>query len=423
MTPFSTVDELGCYMDNPVEPNSIHLEARLAGRVDPAGLRVAVMSTLDAYPAARARRGRWRGWDRRFHWEIAEKLDAPPVAQVYWRDEAELARHRERLLSLTPPLDLAPPLRVLHAIGSPGDVLIMNTHHAAMDGMSCLLLLRAMARRYTGRPDGVGVDPQSANGESPPAPPVPFGQVRSLRPAARIIPDRAKAGPGCGFHLASWPLRAGAGRSANTVNDVLIAALVATVAAWNETHGAPAATVRITMPIDARHADSASIGNLSRLTVIASQAEHRGSPALLLADVTRQTRAAKLADGPQLDPVSRMLATPLLPVAMKAGLVAGARLVAGAATSDTSLLSNLGAVDDPPDFGPAAPVRGLWMSSPVRMPRGLSVGAISVRGRLNLCFRYRRALFDEHAVARFAAMFRSALLSFGDPRFGPEDGP
>jgi NRPS condensation-like uncharacterized protein len=423
MTPFSTVDELGCYMDDPVEPNSIHLEARLAGRVEPARLRAAVLSTVDAHPAARARRGRWRGWDRRFQWEIAGKCDAAPVEQVCWRDEAELAHHRERLLGTTPPLDQAPPFRVLHAIGPANDVLITNTHHAAMDGMSCLLLLSAMARRYAGRTDELADGPHTTHHGRLPGPPAPFGGVRSLRPAARITPDRAKSGPGCGFHLVSWPLRTGARGLANTVNDLMVAALVTTVAAWNDAHGAPAATIRITMPIDARRADSAPIGNLSRLTVIASQPAHRGSPALLLAEITRQTSAAKLADGPQLDPVSRMLAAPLLPVAVKAGLVAGARLVVGAATSDTSLLSNLGAVDDPPDFGPAAPVQGLWMSSPVRMPRGLSVGAITVRGRLNLCFRYRRALFDDDAVARFAAMFRTALLSFGDPRFDPEDGP
>jgi hypothetical protein len=77
----------------------------------------------------------------------------------------------------------------------------------------------------------------------------------------------------------------------------------------------------------------------------------------------------------------------------------------------------LGVVADPPDFGPDNQVLGVWMSSPVRMPRGLSVGAASVRDRLHVCFRYRRALFDESAAARFAATFSEALYSLGDPRF------
>jgi len=51
------------------------------------------------------------------------------------------------------------------------------------------------------------------------------------------------------------------------------------------------------------------------------------------------------------------------------------------------------------------------------MPRGLSVGAISVGGRLQLCFRYRKALLDDVAGRAFAAEYAAVLsaLAGGEP--------
>jgi hypothetical protein len=43
------------------------------------------------------------------------------------------------------------------------------------------------------------------------------------------------------------------------------------------------------------------------------------------------------------------------------------------------------------------------------MPRGLSVGAITLGGKLHLCLRYRHALFSEPAAARFADAYAAAL--------------
>jgi NRPS condensation-like uncharacterized protein len=406
VTPFSTVDELGCYFDSPAEPNNIHFELHLSGHLDPARLRTAVLDTLAAYPAARARRGRWHAWDRRLHWEIAERPDVPPVEVVHWRDTDELAGQRERLLAAAPPLDLAPPLRVRHAVGTDWDALLVNVHHAAMDGLSGLRLLRSIARRYTGGPDPVDARPVGVRAAA-------HGHARSLRPAVRIAPDGGRPAPGCGFHLLSLPIDdVHSGRT--TVNDVLVAALVVAVGEWNRAHGAGAGSVRVTMPVDAR-VHGQQVGNLSRLTVIA------GEPGLgaarLLADVARQTAAAKMSVGPQVDPLTGLLAAPWLPVAVKARLPALALRLAGG-VSDTTLLSNLGRVGDPPDFGAATTATGLWMSSPVRMPRGVSVGTVTVRDRLHVCFRYRKALFDRSAAARFADTFVAALHSFDDPRFG-----
>jgi hypothetical protein len=51
----------------------------------------------------------------------------------------------------------------------------------------------------------------------------------------------------------------------------------------------------------------------------------------------------------------------------------------------------------------------MWFSTSAHMPRGLSVGAITLAGRLHLCLRYRHALFSAPAAARFAGSYAAAL--------------
>lgn len=431
LLPFIPVDELGCYVDDPAEPNTIYLEVVLDGHLDPAYLRAAVLTTLTAHPLARARRGRWHGWHRRFNWEITSKPDVSPIDHVRWRTQDELDQHRQALLACAPQLDHAPPLRIRHAVGPGRDVLILNVHHAAMDGLSCLRLLRSIARSYAGRPDPIGADPLAVRSpvQALDSPGVrDRAKARYLRPATRIAVDSAEPGPGSGFHLLSVPINSvpvssvpnGSAGTAATVNDILIAALVRTVEEWNQNHGGHAGTIRITMPINARSTAAADepLGNLSRLAVIANRPADRRSTDRLLTDIARQTSTAKLVGGPQIDPISQLFATPWLPVAIKARLMSVTRRLAGPTIGDTALLSNLGSTGEAPDFGPGARAVGLWFSSPVRMPVGLSVGAITLRGRLHLCFRYRRELFDPAAAARFAATFRAVLAGLGDPRLG-----
>jgi hypothetical protein len=53
----------------------------------------------------------------------------------------------------------------------------------------------------------------------------------------------------------------------------------------------------------------------------------------------------------------------------------------------------------------------MWFSTSAHMPRGLSVGAITVQGRLALCFRYRRALLDDAAAGEFVTAYAAALTT------------
>jgi NRPS condensation-like uncharacterized protein len=80
---------------------------------------------------------------------------------------------------------------------------------------------------------------------------------------------------------------------------------------------------------------------------------------------------------------------------------------------DTALLSNLGVIDEPPEFGPdAGATTEMWFSAPCRMPLGLSIGTVTIGGRLHVAYRYRHPQFDGEAVARFSARYLKAIEQF-----------
>ena len=400
----------------------MHVEVRVPGNLDSSALRDATAAALAAQPRALVRRAAGAWW-RRYAWEVPGQPDCDPVTTAAWADEDELARARAKFLSAAPPLRSSPPLRILLAAGPGEDRVILNAHHAALDGLSSLELLRSIAGHYPGGADaGPPERGPAAEDASPrevlPAPPAGAGrgvadraqQGRAARIAADREPGRAAGLPGYGFVLLpSRPVPAGRRPDGGTVNDVLIAGLVVAIARWNSAHGRPSGLIRITMPVNARpQGQAGTAGNLSRLTTVSVPAPSGGwDLAGLVADVAAQTRPAKQQSGPQVDPASRALAAAWWPPAVKRGVLRLALRTAGPLLCDTSLVSNLG-VAGPPRFG-AATVTDMWFSTSAHMPRGLSVGAVTVGGRLHLCLRYRRALFSEPSAARFAGLYAAAL--------------
>ena len=145
---FSIMDELNCYFDSPAEPNNVHVEIWLPGHLDPDRLRDAVTAMLADQPRAGARRGDRGWWRRGYAWQFPPQADVDPVSTARWRTEADLDLARARFLATAPPLDRSPPFRLLLARGPGRDSLILNAHHAAFDGRSCLRLLRLIADRY-----------------------------------------------------------------------------------------------------------------------------------------------------------------------------------------------------------------------------------------------------------------------------------
>lgn len=426
--PFGVADELSCYYDAPAEPCTVHMEVRVPGRVDEPRLRLAIGAALAAQPRAMVRRAPAGWWRRGYSWEVPRRPDTDPLTVAAWSDEGELDTRRARFLSVTPPLDCSPPLRILLAAGPGEDRVILSAHHAALDGLSCLELLRSISRHYC----GAGAE---APAQSPPpvtspgrggAPAARGGGLGLLpKPAARIAADH-QDGParddrsGYGFVLVPgqhvMAIRQAARESRVTVNDLLITALIVAISRWNASHGRAAGRIRITMPVNSREHDQASAtGNLSRLTTVTARALADGDdPGALVADVAGQTRSAKDHPGPQVDPICRALAAAWCPPAVKRRLLRLALRTAGPLLCDTSLVSNLGIVADPPRFGDVA-ATDMWFSTSAHMPRGLSVGAVTISGKLHLCFRYRRALLSEPAAVRFADAYTAALNDITNP--------
>ena len=79
-------------------------------------------------------------------------------------------------------------------------------------------------------------------------------------------------------------------------------------------------------------------------------------------------------------------------------------------TVDAALLCDLGAVDGEPWFGEeAGEFAKLWFSVPSRSPLSVSIGAVTVGGRLCLTLRYPRCLFSPAAARRFADRYAARL--------------
>jgi NRPS condensation-like uncharacterized protein len=423
---FAIADELTCYYDKPAESASVHMEARVSGRLDEEAVRGAVRAVLDAEPGLRARQSATSRWHSGFYWEYSEAPDLDPVLTATFADEGELERLRSALVSQSPPLRVSPPLRFLIASGPGGDALILNAHHSLVDGLSCLRLLRRVADKYSalvGSPTRSPVEaPTQAAGDSGSSPMhrrsgEPPRRTSGLGPIAKIArepePGARATRRGYGVRQLTWDgltdvawLRP-AGIS---VNDVLIAALMITIGDWNVSHGRSGpGLIRITMPVGDR-AQAGSDGlwaNTSRLTSVTARVAPGVAVLDLLGDVAAQTTYAKEHQGPQVDFFSAALARAPIPVAIKDRVLRTALTLGGSFLCDTCLVSNLGVVE-PVWFGPAAASQ-LWFSTFAHMPRGLSLGALTTAGVLHLTFRYRRALLSDQAAADFAARYDEAL--------------
>jgi NRPS condensation-like uncharacterized protein len=400
--PFSAMDEYSRHLlQEHLDADTVHLEAHLPGAVDIDRLRHAFVRTMAAHPGLQVRQSDARWWHRRHHWELAP-LTPAAVART-----ADLGHTRHRALTDPPLLSCGPPLRLETApVPGGGTAVLLTAAHTLADGGTCLRLLCDLADRYSGAsPGGSAAFPPRADRYSPPGPLSPRGG----RPA-RIAPSR-KDDPapdrGTGVHLGVLPLTGVSPHLPHsTVNDVLLTAVQLTLSEWNHRHGRPTGPIHLSMPVDDRPhgplAPGAPMGNHNHLATIRAEAPLPGpeGAAILLNRITAQTRAAKAAPaGSGL--VAALVSTPWLPIGAKGPLTRALRRAAAPWTS-TALVSNLGRVTHPLDFGSAGRTRALWFSAPVRMPRGLSVSALTLDDRFHLSIRHCHRLLDAPAAAEIA---------------------
>ncbi|MEU2787368.1 condensation protein [Streptomyces sp. NPDC007100] len=443
--PFPVVDEITRHCLMPEEPETVHIEVHLPGRPDPGRLRAAFREALCRHPRILMRQAPHRWWRRRYEWELTGVPDVDPVVFPPPGPDA-LERARQRALTDCPPLDASPPVRmeVVERQGTGGGegagggtVLLITINHTALDGPACLRVLATAAQLYGGADNAPAPPPVraagTAAGGAPQATP-PAGGHGLVRPV-RIAGEHGHRADGNGMLVVELPVPARpprtGGRAAFTVNDQLLAATCLMVARWNHLHGRPSGPVVVTMPVDDRpRGTDMPIGNGTRLVSVGFGPEEKQDAALLTAGppdpaavarllrgTAARTRALKAAPGSQLGLGAALLTAPVLPVGVR-GVLTRALRTAAAPLASTTLLSNIGRIPYPLDFGDAGRPSAVWFSAPARMPRGLTVTTVSVGGRIQLALRWSHALLDDAAGARLGALFAESLAATSWPGDG-----
>lgn len=302
----------------------------------------------------------------------------------------------------------AGPRPVPAATPAPGTVLFLTINHTALDGPACLRILATAAELYGGRDNAPAAPPvrPSAPPADAPALPSPWA------PPARVAPGTPEPSPGNGMLVTELALPHRPKGSPYTVNDQLMVATALMVADWNREHGGRPRPLRITMPVDDRPRDATMpIGNGTRLVEVpfaSAELDPSDMPALLRRTGAR-TRALIALPRPQLGRGAAALTAPWAPIGVRASLTRGLRRAAAPWTS-TVLLSNIGRVPYPLDFGAeAGRAHAVWFSAPARMPRGLTVTTASTAGRLHLALRWSRSLLGTEDGARLRELFARHL--------------
>ncbi|MER5209307.1 condensation protein [Streptomyces sp. NPDC002838] len=461
--PFPVVDEVARHCLQEEEPETVHIEVHLPGRLDPVRLRKAFTEALHRHPRILMREARGRWYRRRYEWELTAEPDVEVVSVLPPGRDA-LRDARTRALVEAPPLSLSPPIRleVVEGAGpvegseatdvvgdaragsrgsgvgtlaraggvplssgrvppqrhdcpqlghSQGTVLFLTINHTALDGPACLRVLATAAELYGGKDNS----PAPAPLRTPETPQAPQGTPSNWSKPARVAKGTPEPSPGNGLLVTELPLPHRPKGSPYTVNDQLMVTTALTIAHWNREHGAHPRPLRITMPVDDRPRDTTMpMGNGTRLVEVPfspdelTDATPAHMPTLLRRTATR-TRALKSLPRPQLGHGATLLTAPVTPVAWRAALTRGLRRAAAPWTS-TTLLSNIGRVPYPLDFGEeAGRAHAVWFSAPARMPRGLTVTTASTAGRLHLALRWSRALLGHGDGAHLRDLFEHYL--------------
>ncbi|MFF1684849.1 MULTISPECIES: condensation protein [unclassified Streptomyces] len=412
--PFPVVDEVARHCLQDEEPETVHIEVHLPGALDPDRLKAAFTEALRRHPRILMREAAGPWYRRRYEWELTHGPDVdvvtfPPPGPDALRDA------RTRALTQAPPLTSSPPIRleVVREREDGAAVLFLTINHTALDGPACLRVLATAAEIYGGHDDAPCAPPPH---RAPPGAPGPALRGPSpWTPPARVAPGTPDSSttlsPGNGLLAADLPVPHRPAGAPYTVNDQLMAATALMITHWNKEHGARPRPLRITMPVDDRpRGADMPIGNGTRLVEVTFE-PHELTPTgipLLLHRTSVRTRALKALDRPQLGHGAALLTAPLAPVAWRAAATRGLRRAAAPWTS-TTLLSNIGRVPYPLDFGDAGRAHAVWFSAPARMPRGLTVTTASTAGRLHLALRWSRALLGPGDGDRLLDLFEHYL--------------
>lgn len=376
---------------------SVQLEARVTGRIDEARLREALATAF----------GR-------------RTFEDDPLKMVACDDDVSLDAARGQLQALAVPITAWPPLHAWVARGPAGDVLMLNLNHAAADGFGALRVLDSIARAYAGN-----MTPEASlevlAGSDLPIRPAAADPSILTRSARRLIErlrdalarpsllavDQPEDRAGCRFHLIALSeeqtREVNDVRLADTGSNVLMAALHLEMDEWNLQHRTPGRRFHVLTTVNLRPVDwqAEPVGNFSVTARVSTTRRERRGPAAALSAVAAQTARNK-AGRTGVALMAALERSGLLPMWAKQS-TAVLRALTGNVLVDNALLTDVGRLDELPVFGPdAGPTVGLWVSTPARSPLTLSLGAVTIGGRLHLSFRYPNRLFGPEAARRFA---------------------
>lgn len=423
--PFSVTDELFHHLESAEEPMGLQLDLRFSGRLDEQELEKAAYATMRRHPMASVRQHPIQAGGRHYEWELIERADEDPVLCVECPDDAAVEAARDSFYTRRLLLENAPPFRLLIAQHPEGDWLFLKMSHVVTDAAGAYRFLLTLMRLYAGvddaPPGDIDVVKARHLGQD-------FGSknmpallrrarrlleylARSVQLPARIASHFGENKAGLSFisHTftreqtdALGKLRLGGA----TLNDVLATLLNLAIERWNEQREEPAGRITLMNVMNFRPITwrQEGVGNFSLWVNVATKPADRRSYEDALAAIKGQTQKYKSDETAGLL-VDLLNLAQVLPQPVRKALT-NLMPLTGNFVVDTAVLNNLGRVPDIPDpAGRAGRITAIRFSPPTRMPMGVAVGVVTLRGELTITFRYRRAQFDRFAAEAFRDNF------------------
>ena len=286
-------EQLMLVEERPDFPMCFFLECRVVGPLDEDRLRWAVTAAAERHPLLCSRVARRRGRTRWLPPDVRPNFLWRPVTGDPWAP-IDLARHSGvRLVAL--------------ADGPDRHRVVMQVHHSACDGIAACEYFGDVWALYAGlepRPFAPGRSDGSTRG--PAAPALAPGSGTSPLDFAKFLPTplASAAGPRADAPAIAPPyaslqfdasftarLRAAADRHRTSLNDILVAAVMRAVVAWNAAAGRARSDIRITMPVSMRAVGSrAPAANAIGYAFLDRRSEDCGEFATLAMSIAAATR-------------------------------------------------------------------------------------------------------------------------------------
>jgi NRPS condensation-like uncharacterized protein len=423
--PFSVTDELFHHLESAEEPMGIQLDLRFSGRLDEQELEKAAYAAMRRHPLASVRQHPIQAGGRHYEWELIDRADEDPVLRIECADEAAVEAARDSFYTRRLLLENAPPFRILIAHHPEGDWLFLKTSHVVTDAAGAYRFLLTLMRLYAGVDDAMpgDIDVVKARhlGQDFGAKNIPAllrrarrllaYLARSVQLPARIASHFGENKAGLSFisHTFTREQTDALGRlrlGGATINDVLATVLNLAIERWNEQREEPAGRITLMNVMNFRPITwrQEGVGNFSLWVNVATKPADRRSYEDALAAIKEQTQKYKSDETAGLL-VDLLNLAQVLPKPVRKSLT-NLMPLTGNFVVDTAVLNNLGRVPDIPDpAGRAGRITAIRFSPPTRMPMGVAVGVVTLRGELTVTFRYRRAQFDRFAAEAFRDNF------------------